>query len=149
MNWVIGDWTIEGETVRAPAYRGNNGVWWRAGESDYGGPTMLRMEDGPTNVYALGAIAERLGAGENFDMQGMLMRMEIRQAALADRIDRLYHEMICGLQKIERAGRPNALATSYTPQDYSSPHYSGPLAPTVYMGEAMTGPRPYGSTTTG
>lgn len=133
MNWVVADWNVDGEVLRFPAYNGGNGQWWRAGVSDYGGPTMLRMDVEPLNVFPLGAIADHPGAKGHSDVQGALVRMEVRQAPLADRVERLYQEVIYGLRRIESAACGGALADhrhTVNPMSYSSP-----FAPMVYMSE--------------
>jgi hypothetical protein len=46
--WVIAEWADEGEErVRAPSYQSATGKWYRAGVSDYGGPTILLMDGDP------------------------------------------------------------------------------------------------------
>lgn len=101
-NWVIAEWIDEdGERVRAPSFETANGVWYRAGAADTGGPTILRMGGQPVEVAEIQR-ANPQRANETADLRAIACRTEVRIAALGDMIERLGDSVISSLNRIER-----------------------------------------------
>jgi hypothetical protein len=110
--WVIAEWIDEGEErVRAPSYQSANGKWYRAGVSDYGGPTILLMEGDPVDVTRIqGSSPQRRPA--NYDLDGAIRGVQVRQAAIGDSVANLAVMVSTSLARIERdlaraLGRPS------------------------------------------
>ena len=101
-DWVIAEWIDEaGERVRAPSYESSNGVWYRAGVADVGGPTILRMEGQPADITKIqGAEPQRRDV--NRDLYSAVMQVQVRQSALGDKIEALYAMLGTRLNRIER-----------------------------------------------
>ena len=149
-DWVIAEWIDEEGRIRAPSYQGTNGKWYRAGVSEYGGPTILSMDGEPVEITKIqGAKPQR--RSENRDLQGALMHIQTRQAAIGDSVANLAAMVATSLNRIERdlsriAGRTiPALpklsdltgdvwfsAPMTQPVLSPAPDYKGPIAPIVY-----------------
>ena len=100
-DWVIAEWIDESGRIRAPSYQSLNGKWYRAGVSDYGGPTILLMAGEPVDVTQIqGANPQR--RPENYDLRGAMLRMQMRQEAIGDCVTSLAVTLSSALSRIER-----------------------------------------------
>jgi len=125
MDWVIAEWLDEesGERVRAPSYQSPNGVWYRAGVADAGGPTILRMEGEPVDVTKIqGCTPQRVS--RNHDTEGALRQLQDRQAAMNVMLNHMGERLDRALSIIERATMPPPFLAA-TP-NMNSPMYPGP-----------------------
>jgi hypothetical protein len=161
-DWVIAEWEDEEGRVRAPSFQGKNGNWYRAGVSDYGGPTILMMEGEPLEITKIqGASPQRRPA--DYELKEELRQMRMRQEAIHDSVAHLAAIVAASFNRIERdlarvapapasqaawLGAP-AVTTPVLaphPQGFTSAPYDPPL-PAVRMthAQASTGSGTAGS----
>lgn len=120
-DWVIAEWIDDEGRVRAPSFQGTNGKWYRAGTSEYGGPTILMMDGEPIEITKIqGANPQR--RADDHEMRSALRTIQVRQAAIGDSVANLHATVLSSLNRIERdlaraLGQRNALTpTPYTPK---------------------------------
>jgi hypothetical protein len=99
--WVIAEWIEEGATIREPSYLSPAGVWYRAGTSDVGGPTILRMDHEPREITRIqGASPQR--ESEFAALRATCTRQEVRIANLDSKISKLEEFFVSSMNRIER-----------------------------------------------
>jgi hypothetical protein len=152
--WVIAEWIDESGRIRAPSYQSPSGKWYRAGVSDYGGPTILLMDGDPIDVTRIqGANPSR--RPENNDIHGAMLRMHMRQEAIGDSVTSLAAMMSSAVGRIERdlARALGRLApTMATPPKLTGDWVFGPMTQPVLTPSigtaAYEGPARIGDPTT-